>query len=86
MAMEPIQLVLLVKIATSLTLFSVIVVNCRGCGFGASLLDRQMYMHEHKKWKSRIINLFLVDSEVMYSDSKFITQLITDIVVITASP
>ena len=30
------------KIVTSLTLFSVMVVYCRGCGFGASLLDKLM--------------------------------------------
>ncbi|XP_065902075.1 extracellular serine proteinase-like [Dysidea avara] len=75
-------------LATSVTLFSVRVANCRGRASEASLLDGLMCVREHRKSRNgtrAIINMSLAGSAIMESVSKFVKGLIADGVVITAS-
>ena len=75
-------------LATSVTLFSVRVANCRGYASEASLLDGLMCVCEHRKGRNgtrAIINISLAGTEKMYSVSKCVQELIADGVVVTAS-
>ena len=75
-------------LATSVTLFSVRVANCRGRASEASLLDGLMCVREHRKSRNEtraIINMSLAGSAIMASVSKFVKELIDDGVVVAAS-
>ena len=75
-------------LATSVTLFSVRVANCKSRASEASLLDGLMCAHEHRKSRNgtrAIINMSLAGSAIMDSISKFVKELIADGVVVTAS-
>ena len=75
-------------LATSVTLFSVRIANCRGQASEASLLDGLMCVREHRKSRNgtrAIINMSLAGSAMMNSVSKFVKELIADGVVVTAS-
>ncbi|XP_065901879.1 extracellular serine proteinase-like [Dysidea avara] len=75
-------------LATSVTLFSVRVANCKGRASEASLLDGLMCVREHRKSRNgtrAIINMSLAGSAIMDSISKFVKEVIADGVVVTAS-
>ena len=75
-------------LATSVTLFSVRVANCRGRASEASLLDGLMCVHEHRKGRNgtrTIIHISLAETERMNCVEKFVKELIADGVVVTAS-
>ena len=75
-------------LATSVTLFSVRVANCKGKASEVSLLDGLMCVREHRKHRNgthTIVNLSIAGTNIMYSVSKFVKELIADGVVVIAS-
>jgi len=75
-------------LATSVTLFSVRVANCRGSGSTASMLDGLMCVQEHRKSRNgtrAIVNMSFSGSEKLFGVDTLISKLIADGVTLTAA-
>ncbi|XP_065908843.1 extracellular serine proteinase-like [Dysidea avara] len=75
-------------LATSVTLFSVRVANCRGIASAASIVDGLMCVRNHRKSRNgtrAIVNLSLIANQTLAGVDTLIRELITDGVAVTAA-